>query len=67
MNNAFPENDIYDERLVGKKPGLTKREYFAIRVLEGLLANPSLENSMSAEVLLAVEYADLLIAELNKD
>lgn len=47
--------------------GLTKREYFAIRALEGLLANSSLNVTKSDEVSLAVEYADLLIAELNKE
>lgn len=47
--------------------GLTKREYFAIRALEGLLANSSLNVTKSYEVSLAVEYADLLIAELNKE
>lgn len=57
---AFP---IYS-----KCDGLTKREYFAIKVLEGILAgrNLQLENySMQEQSEYAVKYADYLLAELE--
>jgi hypothetical protein len=48
--------------------GLTKREYFAAMALQGLLANsfrsPTSYIESNAEY--AVNYADALIAELNK-
>ena len=48
--------------------GLTKREYFAAMVLQGLLASsfrsPTSYIESNAEY--AVTYADALIAELNK-
>lgn len=45
--------------------GLTKREYFAIIALQGLLASNS-DNFRKPAVEYAVEYADDLIKELNK-
>jgi hypothetical protein len=48
--------------------GLTKREYFAAMAMQGLLANsfrsPTSYIESNAEY--AVNYADALIAELNK-
>jgi len=46
--------------------GLTKREYFAAMVLQGMVANP--DNSETAErfAFAAVEMADALIDALNK-
>lgn len=49
--------------------GLTKREHFAAMALQGLLANATyfeVENMPETDAKLAVEYADLLIAALNK-
>jgi hypothetical protein len=53
--------------------GLTKREYFAGQALQGILAshaNPGAGNpayTLIDSVKLAVEYADNLIKELEKD
>jgi hypothetical protein len=53
--------------------GLTKREYFAIKLLQGLYANSGLNefteygsNTPSFLIGKAVQGADLLIEELNK-
>ncbi len=43
--------------------GLTKREYFAVMALQGLLGN---NNNYVYSVISAVEFADDLIEELNK-
>ena len=43
--------------------GLTKREYFAVMALQGLLAN---NNNYMYSVISAVEFADDLIEELSK-
>ena len=45
--------------------GLTKREYFAAMALQGLLANDS--GLITSKARDAVQAADLLIEELNKN
>ena len=59
-NSAFPiiaEDYIIDG-------GLTKREYFAVLALQGLLANDSA--LITSKVIDAVKAADALIEELSK-
>jgi hypothetical protein len=59
----FIDGDDYSSR------GLTKREYFAAKALQGILSNPSLdpdEYNPSAYANLALEAAEILIIELNK-
>jgi len=59
-NSAFPR-----EKGV-QHPGLTKREYFAAKALQGLLADPTTMISKTvAED--AVRMADHLIEALNND
>jgi hypothetical protein len=57
---AFPL--ISDEGYV-INAGLTKREYFAVMALQGLLSN---NNNYVYSVISAVEFADDLIEELSK-
>lgn len=45
---------------------LTKREYFALHILQGLLAHPDCSSDANKVINSAVEGADHLIAELNK-
>ncbi len=45
---------------------LTKREYIAISVLQGLLANYSSNQDLTISTKQAVKYADALLEELNK-
>jgi hypothetical protein len=54
-------------------PGMSMRAYLATQALQGILAGPHLSsrdslmaNSGSSHVEAAVQYADELIAELNK-
>jgi len=58
-NSAFP-------RKIGEQaPGLTKREYFAAKALQGLLSNPTIILSKKvAED--AVKLADHLTKSLNE-
>lgn len=58
-NSAFP-------RKIGEQaPGLTKREYFAAKALQGLLSNPTIILSKKvAED--AVKLADHLTKALNE-
>ena len=54
--------------------GLSKREYFAIKCLQGLLADSTMaypdceiSETMKHVISQSVRLADLLIAELNKE
>lgn len=71
--DAFPSVEFDDE--VSKSPGLSKREYFAAKAMEGFLTNPRfLENAMIQQVETAngviakasVAMADALIEVLNE-
>ena len=68
-------NDSIHNSDEGVQDGLTKREYFATKAMEGLLSNPEwmiqyngekylMEKDIVAEV--AVKMADELIKALNK-
>jgi len=49
-------------------PGLTKREYFAVMALQGLLACPhQMCGDIDNQAALATEYADRLLKELSHD
>lgn len=64
-DSAMPYNHEQDDGSFIGEPGLTKREFFAVAALQGLLATSvSLGGKNVAE--LAVNAADLLILELNK-
>lgn len=57
----------YTERV---NMGLTKREYFASMVIQGVLANPNIDPNITDEVFVtqyAVNAADKLIIALNKE
>lgn len=55
---AFPVSDIGKDHA----EGMTKREYFALIAMQGLLAS----GQKKTVAILAVELADQLIEELNK-
>jgi len=61
--SAFPSFDSVGE-ITQSKGGLSKREYVAALVLQGLLANTALANEYNAEF--AVLMADRLLAELKR-
>ena len=46
--------------------GVSKREYFAAKALQGLLANPERVREPNVTVRRAVELADALMAELEQ-
>lgn len=54
----------------GKNPGLTKREYIAVQMMQGLIGEKDghVDGKFDAEdcAVLAIKYTDALIAELNK-
>ena len=66
---------INDDRFDWGQPGITKREYFAAQALMGLLADHNNGNtthinsasSVASYAKCAVQCADALIAELNKE
>lgn len=69
-NRAFP---LDGEE--GFNSGLTKREYFATAIIQGIISNPEIAwirlpqcklNIQDLEVL-AIKMADALIKELNKE
>ena len=62
---AFPQQETFDDL-----SGLTKREYFAVMVMQGFIASYTGEQNhpdpdYAADE--AVKYADALIEELNKE
>lgn len=65
-NSAFPVV-IQNHPYVGASPGLTKREYFAGQVFQGLLIS-EIYNSLETKFLIKdyVEMADELIKKLNE-
>lgn len=67
QNLAFGNIPINDENgnYLCNSQGLTKREYFAIRALQSIIILKS-EQSLRDDVLSAVNYADLLISELEE-
>ncbi len=52
-------------------PGLTKREYFAAMAMQGILCNITVLNNLekggTETASFALQQADALIAELNKE
>lgn len=70
--NAFPlsvksARELSDNpEFYEKYSGLTKREYFAIKALQGILANSSEDISEEMASKEAVRFADALLEELDK-
>jgi hypothetical protein len=61
--HSFADSEMH----MGNNKGLTKREYFAAMVLQGILArgfNPDLFEKNGSEI--AVNWADALINALNR-
>ena len=59
---AFP---VYENRITD---GLTKREYFAVRILQGFIAVATEHNEDERKLICseAVEFSEQLIKELEK-
>ena len=66
-NPNEPINIIYNSANVISTTGLTKREYFAAKAIQGIIANKDgLDIKIERIVESAVDTADALIEELNK-
>ena len=70
-SSAYPALHSIDGNWV-KEPlpqygGLTKRELFAAMAMQGMLADHTCDAEPDAFAEVAVNYADALIAELNKE
>jgi hypothetical protein len=64
LASPLAHHDGADEFVHG---GLTKRELFASKALQGILANPNRIGKYSNELVQdAVEFADQLLEELSK-
>lgn len=63
---VFPALD--NEGNYGNEKGLTKREYFASLVLQGLLTKYTLKTPEDQTIIskMAIELTDTFISELNK-
>lgn len=65
--SAFPSVEASTEpRNLATGGGLTKRELFAAKFVAALLANPDHECTPQTCAILALKYADALLAELAK-
>ena len=65
---AYPTPDTYDPtngQVFYGNSGLTKREYFAAMVIQGLCSDPDMRDA-ETEAELAVKVADALLKELEK-
>lgn len=64
--SAFPRQiqDVQDGDLT--YAGLTKREYFAVHMFQGVIANLSLNCTLDDKANYAVEAADALIKALGR-
>lgn len=73
---AFPSEPYkYNDSFYPAQSGLTKREYAAIKAMQGILANPSYLESLAGEksgvafeeaiTSDAIRYADKLMKQLN--
>lgn len=63
---ATPQ-DLQNKEYLMDQFGLTKREYFAAKAMQGILSDPqSNERKMEDIARYSVKCADLLIIELNK-
>lgn len=67
--NAFPhvELDTYSGKPCNQHFGLTKRELFAAMAMQGLLTSGVDKNAAHINAIYAVQHADALITELNKE
>ena len=66
---AFPhvELDTYSGKPCNQHFGLTKRELFAAMAMQGMLANGVDRHAAHVNAIYAVQHADALINELNKE
>jgi len=60
---AFPTREFYDEKEVGEIYGITKREYFAAKAMQGLIAANAYK--FDAVIEYSLKYADALLVELG--
>lgn len=64
--SAFPRQAHDTLKDDSTHAGLTKREYFAVHMFEGVIANLSLNCTLEDKAKYAVEAADALIKALGK-
>ena len=63
--SAYPFSIEIDKGCTYNYYGITKRELFAAMAMQGMMADPNVDNPITAASL-AVRCADALINELNK-
>ena len=64
--SAFPRQAHDTQEDISTHAGLTKREYFAVHMFQGVIANLSLNCTLDDKAKYAVEAADALIKALGK-
>lgn len=65
--HAFPTTAYWEEKPFGVDEGMTLRDYFAAKALQGLVASPVVNLiSNDAYAQRAYQYADAMIAEREK-
>lgn len=67
VNTRDPGSDYFIvSHSDAKDPGLTKREYAAIKIMAGLAADFQLESSISETADIAINWADALLSKLEE-
>jgi len=66
---TWPQEPIHPDKDYYNVPclGLTKREYFAIKILEGLIAGGRASGGIKEITSSSIIIADAFISELNKN
>jgi hypothetical protein len=66
---AMPVADVYhgNGAIEYGPPGLTKREYTAIKIMAGFASDPRIEAPADMVAILALGWADAILAELDKE
>jgi hypothetical protein len=66
---AMPIEDVYHENCATEygSLGLTKREYTAIKIMAGFASDPRIEAPADMVAILALGWADAILAELDKE
>jgi hypothetical protein len=69
VGSAFPTDEFMDDGTIKHTAGMTLRDYFAAKVMQGYLSNPALKSDVATPAKIAgwaYEQADEMIAERAK-
>jgi len=66
MDNIRPPLTKQDTDKINLPSGISIREYMATHILSGLLADPNIGSNPDKTAVMALQFTDALITELNR-